>query len=494
VLAPTTVLVSQHFASFQERFSSWPVTIDYVNRFKSSREQRETLKAVSEGKIDILIGTHRILSKDVKFKDLGIVMVDEEQKFGVGQKERLKEMRTQVDVISMSATPIPRSMHMSMVGARDFSVILTPPRNRLPIDTRVIQYDKDIIREAIERELDRGGQCFFVHNRVMDLAEVTENVEKLVPHARVGMAHGQMNEKDLEHVMLAFVHRQYDVLVSTSIIESGIDIPNANTIVINKAHHFGMSQLFQMRGRVGRSSTQAHCLLIAPEKQKFTDEAKKRLYSLQKFTELGSGYQLAMRDLEIRGAGNILGMEQSGHITAVGYDTYCGILKEAVKELQGKSVIPELDPEIELEENAYIPEEYVQDGLQRISLYQKISRCESVEGVEGLEEELKDRFGPIPAPTAMLLNTMTMRILAQKLGFQKIKLHNGLLALKFAEKFQPDAEALSELVPRFKSPVRFINETPLQIIVDLPGKSHDEQMRAALAELLSLAGREKEEA
>ncbi|MFC1585068.1 transcription-repair coupling factor [Fibrobacterota bacterium] len=487
LLAPTTVLVSQHYSSFQERFSNWPASIDFLNRFKSVREQKKTLEDIRQGRVDIIIGTHRLISRDLIFKDLGLIIVDEEQKFGVKQKEKLKKMRTEVDVISMSATPIPRSLHMSMIGARDFSIIMTPPRNRLPIDTRVMEYDRKTVKEALERELERGGQCFFVHNRVMNLPEMTEEIEQLVPHARVGMAHGQMNEKDLEQVMYAFIHREYDILVSTSIIESGIDLPNVNTIIIHKAHKFGLSQLFQLRGRVGRSSTQAFCLLIAPEKEKFSDEAKKRLYSLQRFTELGSGYQLAMRDLEIRGAGNILGVQQSGHITALGFDTYCNLLKEAVRELQDRKELPPLDPEIDYPESAFIPEEYVEDGLQRIALYQKVSRCEGIEEVEGLHEELKDRFGPVPRSTVVLLQTMIIRILAQKLGFQKVVLRNQKMHLFYSEIHQPEPGALPDIMSKITRPFRFLNETPLQIVMELDKEESRGQIEQAVRELKCLA-------
>ncbi len=470
LVAPTTLLVSQHYASSCERFSDWPIQIEFMNRFKTSKEEKDILKRLAEGKVDLIVGTHRLFSQDVQFKDLGLIIIDEEQKFGVKQKEKLKKARTEVDVLSLSATPIPRSLHMSLVGARNFSVILTPPRNRLPIDTRVVQFDKKLLREAIDRELDRGGQCFFVHDRVMDLEERRDEVQELVPHARVGMAHGQMNEKDLERVMLAFINREFDILVSTTIIESGIDLPNVNTIIINHAHHFGLSQLFQMRGRVGRSGTQAFCLLVAPPELKFTDEAKKRLYSMQKFTELGSGYQLAMRDLEIRGAGNILGTEQSGHITAVGFDTYCRLLREAVQELQNRREIPPLEPIIEITEDAYLPELYITDGLQRITLYQKISRCETREGLDEIKEELKDRYGEIPVEAIHLLDSMKLKLFAQFLGFEKLEIKNQNLFMLYSPNHQPGPADLAHLSSLFKQPARFINQTPLQIILDLPKK------------------------
>lgn len=488
VLAPTTLLVSQHFSSFSERFSNWPVRIEYINRFRSSADEKEILKATARGEVDVLIGTHRLLSSDVVFKDLGLIVVDEEQKFGVQQKEKLKKVRAEVDVLSMSATPIPRSLYMSLMGARNFSVILTPPRNRLPIQTTVLEWKNETIKEAIQREISRGGQCFVVHNRVNDLAEVVESLEVLVPHFRIGMAHGQMPEKDLERVMTAFIRREYDILVSTSIIESGIDLPNVNTIIINKSHHFGLSQLFQMRGRVGRSGTQAYCLLICPPKEKFSDEAKKRLYSMQRFTELGSGYQLAMRDLEIRGAGNILGEQQSGHIMAVGFDTYCTLLKEAMTELQGGQVDPQIEPELEIPLSCFIPEDYVPDGLQRIALYQKLSDCESQQMVEELQLEFKDRFGVLPEELENLLISMRLRLLCKEYGIQKLSLRKTQLSLTFAAHKQPKLENIPIYMGKIKEPLRFLNESPLRMVIDLQKKTNSQLVQEAVKVLGNLFG------
>ncbi len=467
VLAPTTILAAQHFNTFSERFAAWPITIDYLNRFKNAKEQKLTLQALEKGQIDVIIGTHRLLSQDVRFKELGLLIIDEEQKFGVKHKERFKEMRTELEVISMSATPIPRTLHMAMVGARDLSLIATPPRNRLPIDTKVVPNDPKILQEAMEHELERGGQIFFVHNRIEDLPLITERVEAMVPKARVGMAHGQMNEVDLEQVMSAFVNREYDVLVCTAIIESGLDITNVNTIIINRAELFGLSQLYQLRGRVGRSSTQAFCLLVSPDSNKFTDEAKKRLYSLQKFTELGSGYQIAMRDLEIRGAGNILGMEQSGHIQTVGFETYCRLLKEAMEELRGGKPILAINPEIELPDSAYLPEEYIADGLQRISLYQKISRLDEVQQIDEMLSELEDRFGKAPVPAKNLLATMVIRLVAQKLGFQKIELERQFLHTTFSEMVEISPQELGPLLAKCKRPVKIVYGKPLELVIEL---------------------------
>ena len=489
VLAPTTILASQHFDTLSERFASWPVRIVPLHRFRSTKEQKETLADLKEGKVDILVGTHRLLSKDVAFKDLGLLVVDEEQKFGVKQKERLKELRAHVDVLALSATPIPRTLHMSLLGTRDLSIIATPPRNRLPIETRVIPWDLNIVRDALETELSRGGQAFFVHNRIADMGEVADRVQSLIPHARVGTAHGQMEEGQLERVMAAFVHREYDVLVCTVIIESGIDIANANTMILHRADLFGLSQLYQLRGRVGRSSAQAHCLLIAPDANRFSDDAKKKLYALEKFTDLGSGFQIAMRDLEIRGAGNLLGLEQSGHIAVVGFETYCRMVQEAVRELQGQKVLPPLNPEIELPVDAFLPEEYISDSLQRTTLYQKISRLSEFKEAEEMRHELADRFGQLPEPARMLMLTVDARIACKKIGFQKAEIRTNALLGTFSPTHIPERDALPEILSRCRRPARFIYGEPIQLRVELnPPKRGDatalaEQAAAVLREM-----------
>jgi len=467
VLAPTTILAAQHFDRFVDRFSSFPVRIDSLTRFRTAKEQKDALKTAAEGGVDILIGTHRLLSKDVVFKDVGLLIIDEEQKFGVKQKERLKELRTQVDVLSMSATPIPRTLHMALIGTRDLSIISTPPRNRLPIETRVLAWDGRQVRDAIEHEMARGGQVYFVHNRIQDMNEVVEKVQELVPQARIGVAHGQMAEGELERVMGAFVGREYDILCSTAIIESGLDISNANTMIVNRAELFGMSQLYQLRGRVGRSSTKAYCLLISPDANRFTDDMKKRLYSLEKFTELGSGFQIAMRDLEVRGAGNILGHDQSGHIATVGYETYVRLLQEAVKELQGQKKLPPLQVEVDFPLDAFLPEEYIEDGLTRTAMYQKLSRSESLAEIDDIDKEMQDRFGPLPEPVHALLQTMRARLVAQKRGFSQVAVQGPKLVLEFAPAYQPDQAGLAEMVPLFKRTMRFISTNPLQIVVEL---------------------------
>jgi len=469
LLAPTTILAAQHYETVSERFSGWPVRVESLHRFRTAAEQRETLAALERGEVDILVGTHRLLSKDVKFKDLGLLIVDEEQKFGVKQKERLKDLRAEVDVLALSATPIPRTLHFSLLGARDLSLIATPPRNRLPVETRVVFWDPEVIRSAMETELERGGQIFFVHNRVQDIQEIAERVQALVPQARIGIAHGQMEEGALEQVMAAFVHREFDVLVSTSIIESGIDISNANTLIVHRAELFGLSQLYQLRGRVGRSAAQAYCLLIAPDANKFSDDARRKLYALEKFTELGSGFQIAMRDLEIRGAGNLLGHEQSGHIAAVGFETYCRMVRDATLELQGATVRPPLNPEIEFPADAFLPEEYVEDPGQRTLLYQKIARLDTLPAVADMRAELEDRFGALPEEAAMLLLSVEARIACRALGVQKAEVRENLLVLTFSDEHLPARDDLTLMASRVRLPYRFVTSSgePLQFSVTL---------------------------
>ncbi len=469
LLAPTTILAAQHYETVSERFSGWPIRVESLHRFRTPAEQKETLAALERGEVDILVGTHRLLSRDVKFKDLGLLIVDEEQKFGVKQKEKLKDLRAEVDVLALSATPIPRTLHFSLLGARDLSLIATPPRNRLPIETRVVFWDPEVIRGALEAELERGGQIFFVHNRVQDIQEIAERVQGLVPQARIGVAHGQMEEGALERVMSAFVHREFDILVSTSIIESGIDISNANTLIVHRAELFGLSQLYQLRGRVGRSAAQAYCLLIAPDANKFSDDARRKLYALEKFTELGSGFQIAMRDLEIRGAGNLLGHEQSGHIAAVGFETYCRMVRDATLEMQGATVRPPLNPEIEFPADAFLPEEYVEDPAQRTMLYQKIARLTEPAHVADIRAELEDRFGALPEEAAMLLQTVEARIASRTLGVRKTEVRENLLVLTFSDEHLPAREDLTLMASRVKLPYRFLTASgePLQFSVTL---------------------------
>lgn len=430
VLVPTTILALQHFRTFSERLKGLPANIDYINRFKTTKQIKETLKKLEEGKLDIIIGTHRLVSKDVKFKDLGLMIIDEEQKFGVSVKEKLKVMRANVDSLTLTATPIPRTLHFSLMGARDLSIISTPPPNRQPVQTELHVFNEKLIQEAVVYEIDRGGQVFFIHNRVADLKQLGAMIQKLVPGARVGVAHGQLEGDDLEDVMLKFINHDFDVLVATTIIEAGLDIPNANTIIINHAHMFGLSDLHQMRGRVGRSNKKAFCYLLSPPLSTLTPEAYKRLSAIEEFSELGSGFNVAMRDLDIRGSGNLLGAEQSGFIAEIGFEMYNKILDEAVQELKDDEFsdlfadeknrkyvsFTQIDTDLEV----MIPDEYVTNISERYNLYNEIAKLENEEQLKGFEKELEDRFGPIPPPVFELFNTLRLQWLGKEIGFEKI--------------------------------------------------------------------------
>ena len=439
ILVPTTILAYQHFRTFLERLENLPCNVDFINRFKSPKEQKETLKKLAEGKTDIIIGTHRILGKDIKFKDLGLLIIDEEQKFGVGAKEKLRELRVNVDTLTLTATPIPRTLHFSLMGARDLSVINTPPPNRQPIQTELYSFNKDVITEAIDREVSRGGQVFFVHNRIKDLDGLREMIEDALPDVKVAIGHGQMEGSQLEKVMIQFIEGEFDVLVSTSIIETGLDITNGNTIIINNAHMFGLSDLHQMRGRVGRSNTKAYCLLMSPPLSSLTADARKRLKTIEEFTELGSGFQIAMRDLDIRGAGNLLGGEQSGFITEIGFDMYHKILDEAISELKEdefKELFADTPVSIESKEcqvdtdyEMHIPDAYVSQITERLSLYQELSSVESDEELEKYKNQLLDRFGKIPNATQNLIETIRLKWKGKQLGFEKINLSQELMKI-----------------------------------------------------------------
>ena len=441
VLVPTTILALQHYNSFRARLADFGVSIAYINRFRTSREVKATLEAVAAGQVQILIGTHKILSQQVKFHDLGLLIIDEEQKFGVQAKDRLKQLRVNVDVLTLTATPIPRTLHFSLMGARDLSIINTPPLNRQPVSTSIHTFAPTIIKEGIDYELQRGGQVFFVHNRVGDIEEVANMIRKLVPDCRIGVAHGQMQSMRLEQCMLRFMQGTYDVLVATSIIESGLDIPNANTIFIHNSHLFGLSDLHQMRGRVGRSNRKAFCYLLAPPTSTLTAEARRRLSALEEFSDLGDGFKVAMRDLDIRGAGDLLGAEQSGFIADVGFDTYCKILDDAVKELK-EGEFRELfaeelrekdhaplaqDCTIETDLEVLIPATYVSNVAERIDLYTRLDRLQDETALQTFQAELQDRFGALPSPVRVLMELVQLRWLAKKLGFSKLKLKNGAM-------------------------------------------------------------------
>lgn len=454
VLVPTTILAMQHYRTFTERLKGFPVNVDYINRFKSTKAIKETLGRLASGELDIIIGTHRLVSKDVKFKDLGLMIIDEEQKFGVAVKEKLKHMRANVDCLTLTATPIPRTLHFSLMGARDLSIISTPPPNRQPVQTELHVFNETLIGEAIAYEIERNGQVFFIHNRVADLPQLGAMIERLVPQARVGVAHGQLEGDALEDVMLRFINHEYDVLVATTIIEAGLDIPNANTIIINHAHMFGLSDLHQMRGRVGRTNKKAYCYLLSPPISTLTPEAYKRLSAIEEFSDLGSGFHVAMRDLDIRGSGNLLGAEQSGFIAEIGFEMYHKILDEAVQELKDdefKGLFPEqTDPQyvtftqIDTDIEVLIPDEYVTQVSERYNLYNELSGLNNEEELEQFRSALVDRFGPIPVQVHHLFDTLRMQWLGKKIGFEKLSYKKELLRGYFISKkdspyFESDA-------------------------------------------------------
>tara|TARA_R110002096_G_scaffold145692_3_gene303642 strand:- start:15336 stop:18752 length:3417 start_codon:yes stop_codon:yes gene_type:complete len=438
ILVPTTILAYQHSRTFKERLKEFPVTVDYLNRFRTAKEKRETLEGLEQGKVDIIIGTHQLVNKKVKFKDLGLLIVDEEQKFGVAVKEKLKTLKDNVDVLTLTATPIPRTLQFSLMAARDLSVITTPPPNRYPIESHVIRFSEETIRDAVSYEIERGGQIFFIHNRIENIKEVAGMIQRLVPDAKIGIGHGQMEGKKLEQLMLAFMDGAFDVLVSTTIVESGLDVSNANTIFINNANNFGLSDLHQMRGRVGRSNKKAFCYFITPEYSAMTDDARKRITALEQFTELGSGFNIAMKDLEIRGAGDLLGGEQSGFINEIGFDTYQKILNEAIEELK-ENEFKELydedeatkvyvkDVTIDTDFELLFPDDYVNNIAERLNLYTQLNNLKTEEELHIFEAELVDRFGELPKQVTDLLNSVQIKWIATKAGFEKIVMKQGKL-------------------------------------------------------------------
>jgi len=465
ILAPTTILTFQHFRNFTDRFKDLPCTIAYVNRFKSAAKNRETLKNLQDGKVDVIIGTHRLAGKDVAFKDLGLLIIDEEQKFGVSVKDKLKTFKANVDTLTLTATPIPRTLQFSLMGARDMSVINTAPPNRYPVQTELRTFSEELIRDAISYEVQRGGQVFFVHNRVQNIQEIAGMVSRLCPDIRVAIGHGQMDGQRLEAVMLDFMAGMYDVLVATTIIESGIDVPNANTIIINNANHFGLSDLHQLRGRVGRSNKKAFCYLFTPPPQHLTNEARKRLHAIEQFTELGSGFNISMRDLDIRGAGNLLGGEQSGFISDIGFDMYQKILDEAIQELketefkelfkkevaEGKYV---KDCQIETDMELVIPDDYVNNITERLSLYRQLDGVKNEDDLMTFQSQLSDRFGEIPSETLALIDTVRLRWLARDIGFEKVILKQDVLIGTFVS----DSESPYYQSAKFTRVLNFIQQ------------------------------------
>ncbi|TAG99472.1 MAG: transcription-repair coupling factor, partial [Sphingobacteriales bacterium] len=456
VLVPTTILAYQHYKTFSQRLKDFPVTVDFVNRFKTTKEKKETLKKLEEGKIDIIIGTHALIGKEVKFKDLGLLVIDEEQKFGVGHKEKIKTLKTTVDCLTLTATPIPRTLQFSLMGARDLSIINTPPPNRQPIQTEVHGFNEDFIRDAIYFETERGGQVFFIHNRVQNIMEMAAMIRGLCPDLNVGVAHGLLEGFELEQRILDFIDRKYDVLVCTNIVESGVDIANVNTIIVNNAHHFGLSDLHQLRGRAGRSNKKAFCYLLAPSMATLPTDSRKRLQTLEQFSDLGSGFQIAMRDLDIRGAGNLLGGEQSGFLVDIGFEMYQKVLDEAIRELKRTSFRELFKEEIQKQDDfvqdctidtdleILIPDRYVENTAERLSLYSRLDNCRDEEDLKAFHQEMEDRFGPMPQSVEDLFTTVRCRKMAVEIGFERMVLKDDTLRCYFVN--NPDS-------PYFESPV-----------------------------------------
>ncbi len=445
VLVPTTVLAQQHFRTFRERFEGFPVNIAQLSRFVSPAEQKKTIEDVARGKIDLVIGTHRLLSRDVHFHDLGLLVVDEEQRFGVKQKEKMKQMRLEVDTLAMTATPIPRTLHLSLAGARDLSIIDTPPEDRYPVQTYVVEYSENLVREAVQRELNRKGQVFIVYNRVNRINSFAEKIEKLFPGVEIAVGHGQMPERRLEQVMIGFQEKQYQVLISSTIIESGLDIPNVNTLIVCEADRFGLAQLYQIRGRVGRSNRLAYAYLTYRKDKIISETARKRLRAIREFTELGSGFKIALRDLEIRGAGNILGAEQHGFIAQVGFDLYVKLLDQAVAELKNEKREEKPVVKIELEANAFIPSSYINAQDQKIDLYQRIYRSSTAGELQDLEAEMTDRYATPPQPVRTLLKIAGLRVAAASLKISQIRQVHGSLVVQFSASSPVDADLISQI-------------------------------------------------
>ena len=487
VLAPTTVLAFQHYETFKQRFGPFPVTIEMISRFRNPKQQKEILQKTEAGKIDILIGTHRILSKDLKFADLGLLIVDEEQRFGVRHKERIKQMRKQVDVLTMSATPIPRTLHMSLVGLRDMSVIETPPKDRMAIQTVVASWDDKLIQGAIEQELERGGQVYFVHNRVDSIWEIAAKLQEMVPSAKVIVGHGQMSEGELEKVMLKFMHHEADILVATTIIENGLDIPLCNTILINRADRLGLSELYQLRGRVGRSNRRAYAYLMVPREVELTPIARRRLAALKEFSDLGAGFKIAALDLELRGAGNLLGGEQSGHIEAVGFELYTQMLDRAVREMKGEAAPEEAETQLNLGLNIRIPGEYVPEENQRLQMYKRVARVETESQLSDVGAELEDRYGPPPQAVRNLLDYASLKLLCMRVGVNAIDRKRDVVTFKFRQNAAVDPEQLARFVSSQKG-AQFTPDGMLKFA--LKASAAEEVLRAMRTVLEQLAAEE----
>jgi len=455
VLAPTTILVEQHYHTFSERFADYPVVIEMLSRFKSKKEQKEIVEKLKQGLVDIVIGTHRLLQKDIQFFDLGLVVIDEEQRFGVRHKEKLKQLRKTVDMLTLTATPIPRTLSMALGGVRDMSVIDTPPQGRIPIETYLGEYNEEIVEVAIRNEIGRGGQVFYVHNRVETIETVASYLKKMMPDVRMGVVHGRMTASELEEVMVKFINKEYDLLVATTIIEAGLDIPNVNTMIITNGQELGLAQLYQLRGRIGRDKYKAYCYIFYPRRLPLSDIAEKRLQTIAQCTELGSGFKIALRDLELRGAGNIIGPEQHGHILEVGFDFYCKLLEEAVNSEKGIKIERERPVEIDLQADAYIPTDYIPDPAQRINIYRKFASCSDSQSLEKIREELEDRYGDIPRSCLTLFELVELRQLAKRLGIEKIGERDGEVEVEFSPQTQVPPDKFIELAKGLREKIKF---------------------------------------
>ncbi|MFC1545228.1 transcription-repair coupling factor [Gemmatimonadota bacterium] len=477
ILVPTTVLAQQHLETFRSRLGSFPVKIEMLSRFRTRNQQQRTLDGLKSGDVDLVIGTHRLLSGDVEFSSLGLIVLDEEHRFGVKAKEKLRSIRSDASILSLTATPIPRTLHMSLQGIRDISIITTPPEDRLPIQSEVVKFEEKLIREAIERELDRGGQIFFVHNRVQSIESAVNLIERLVPGARTGMAHGQMNERKLEQIMLEFSAGALDILVSTMIIESGLDLPNVNTLLVNRADRFGLAQLYQLRGRVGRSSERAYAYFMVPPGRSLTRDARRRLQAVQDYSELGAGFQLALRDLEIRGAGNLLGAQQHGHITAVGFDLFTEMLEEAIADIQGVHKQAFQPPRLEVPVEAYLPEEYIPLPGIRLAFYRRASEARTFEDIAQLQLEIRDRFGPPPTEVENLLDISMIRVAGTELGLDLLVIKENMVTGRFRKDWTPGRTEWENILVRLGPDTHFSGKVPLRFERQLIGVSPAERTR-----------------
>ena len=498
VLVPTTILAQQHYITFTDRLQNFPVNVDVISRFRTPKEQKNILNKIESGKIDIIIGTHRLLSPDVNFKDMGLLIIDEEQRFGVRQKEKLKKIKITVDTLTLTATPIPRTLHMSLMGARDLSIVDTPPNNRRPIMTEITTWDPQLIYKAIMFEIQRGGQVFFVHNRVQTINGIAGILKKLLPNIRIAVAHGQMKERHLEKIMNAFYHRDYDVLVATMIIENGLDIPNCNTIIVNKADQFGLAQLYQLRGRVGRSDRQAYAYLIVPPQDRLNETSIKKLYAIEEFGDLGSGLKIAMRDLEIRGAGNLLGHQQSGYINAVGYDLYQKILRETVESIQEEALpedyikhrMPMVDAAVDIDTEMYLPDDYINSPSEKVAIYHRLLNLDNLHLIDNLANELQDRFGPLPEPVQKLIAMVKIKKLASQYYIKHVKIHNDKMSIIFDQRATEREVFIEKELPRYinqkMTELQFFQSKELKAVLTLKGRKDMERITFAINFLRNL--------